>query len=177
MVIIKDRAVVEDRWSHVPDLGEYALGVTLPQGDIIVSLGCWQALREALRRRKSGVGVRLQPSDDVGAIAHDLHDIGVVALTFAPFTDGRGFSQARLLREHYGYRGEIRATGRFLRDQLSFMERCGFNAFEVNDEPDPQSMVRAFSEISVRYQPSVEGRRIGCRDNMERTAGRPATNY
>ena len=157
MVIIRDRVVVEDHWSHVPDLGEQAPSVALAQGDIIVSLRCWQARRELLRTRGRGVGVRLQESDDVGAIADDLDDIDVVALTFGTFTDGRGFSQARLLREQYGYSGEIRATGRFLLDQLFFMERCGFNAFEVNDEPELQGVLRAFSEISVRYQPSSDG--------------------
>jgi uncharacterized protein (DUF934 family) len=148
---------VEDHWSHVPDLGQQASSATLPDGDIIVSLTCWQARRELLRARGSRVGVRLQESDDVGAIADDLRDIDLIALTFGTFSDGRGFSQARLLRQRHGYSGEIRATGRFLRDQLFFMERCGFDAFEVNDEPDPQAVMRAFSEISVRYQPSVDG--------------------
>ena len=157
MVIIRDRVVSVDRWLHVPDLGRRALSETLPAQDIIVPLTCWQTWREWLRGWLGGVGVRLLESDDVAAIEDDLPEIHLIALTFGTFSDGRAFSQARLLREKYGYRGEIRATGRFLLDQLSFMERCGFNAFEMSEEPDLQAAIRAFSEISVRYQPSSDG--------------------
>lgn len=156
MLIIRDRTVVEDHWSHAPDVAQQ-WGRSLPKGDIIVPLACWQTSRSALLNRGSAIGVSLRESDDIGAIAADLLHFGLVALRFGSFTDGRAFSQARQLRERYSYRGEIRAVGRFLRDQLLFMERCGFNAFEMTDEPDLHAAMRAFSEISVRYQPGVDG--------------------
>ena len=157
MVIIKDRVVSADHWLHVPEPDKRDAKEALPTGDIIVPLACWQSERESLKGRRGGLGVRLQASDDVEGVAEELRDVNLIALTFAAFTDGRPFSQARLLRGKYEYKGEIRATGHFLLDQLFFMERCGINAFEVNDEQEGQRVLRAFSEISVCYQPSGDG--------------------
>lgn len=153
MQIIKDRAVVDDDWQHVN--GEP--GEPLPEGKIIVSLSRWTADRDSLTRRKnSGLGIRLEPEDRAEAIADDLNNFQVVAINFPVFRDGRGFSTARLLRERYGYSGELRAVGDVLRDQMFYMHRCGFDAFEVRADRDINDALSAFAEFSVTYQPAAD---------------------
>jgi uncharacterized protein (DUF934 family) len=79
----------------------------------------------------------------------------VIAVNFPKFTDGRGFSAARLLRERYGYQGELRAIGDVLRDQLQELERCGFDAFLLRADQDVQSALHAFADLSDQYQTSA----------------------
>lgn len=81
-----------------------------------------------------------------------------LAVDFPAFTDGRGYTLARLLRERFGYQGEIRAVGDVLVDQLDYMRRCGFDAMALRDDQDPEDALRALSAFSVRYQPDVEER-------------------
>ena len=82
----------------------------------------------------------------------------VIALEFPKFNDGRAYSQARLLRERYGYRGEIRAAGKVLRDQLLFMHRCGFDAYETADQVTAEVVERSLASFSLAYQPAADGR-------------------
>lgn len=153
MQIIKDRAVVEDDWQHVN--GD--LGAALPEGKIIVSLDHWKADKDSLIRRKnSGLGVRLEPDERAEDIAEDIEHFQVIALNFPVFRDGRGFSTARLLRERYGYSGELRAVGDVLRDQMFYMHRCGFDAFEVRADRDIDDALSAFDEFTVKYQPAAD---------------------
>lgn len=115
--VIKGRRIVEDRWQSIADDAE------LPAGAVIVALARWRRERAALLARDEPVGVRLPNTADVTELAEDLPKLAVVALEFPKFSDGRAYSQARLLRERFGYRGEIRAVGDVLRDQLFFMAR------------------------------------------------------
>ena len=87
----------------------------------------------------------------------DLAGFSVIVLDFPKFKDGRAYSQARLLRERYGYTGEIRARGEVLRDQLLFMARCGFDAFEIAGERPLEAWRDALGEIGVWYQPAANG--------------------
>jgi uncharacterized protein (DUF934 family) len=158
MQIIRGRRIGEDRWQYVPE-GRLALDAhTKPAHLLIVTLGDWQRHKHELCERGVGVGVRLAATEDVADIAGDLGAIGLVALEFQSFTEGRPYTQARLLRERYGYRGEIRAVGDVSRDRLAFMERCGFDAYELPQGCDLDEAVEAFAEISVVYQPAADGR-------------------
>lgn len=148
--VIENRRIVEDRWQHVADEAE------LPAGAVIVSLARWRRDRQALLERGEPLGVRLPNTANVAELAADLPAFEVVALEFPKFADGRAFSQARLLRERLGYRGQIRAVGDVLRDQLLFMARCGFDAFELRADRDPEDALAAFGEFSERYQPAVD---------------------
>ena len=87
-----------------------------------------------------------------------LNQLAAIALVFPTFRDGRAYSQARLLRERHGYRGELRATGQVLRDQFVFMLRAGFNAFEVKKDADADAFVSTVKRYSVFYQPTGDGR-------------------
>jgi uncharacterized protein (DUF934 family) len=99
--------------------------------------------------------VVIEASDDPGALAATLDRLKVVAVNFPKFGDGRGYSIARLLRERYGYRGELRAVGEVARDHLYFMALCGFDAFELRAGEDPQEALEAFDDFSEAYQASV----------------------
>ena len=96
--------------------------------------------------------VVLQPTDDPAAFAERIGGHAIVAINFPKFSDGRGFSIARLLRERYGYKGELRAVGEVGRDHLHAMEQCGFDAFELRDGEDPQAALAAFGDFSEQYQ-------------------------
>ena len=151
-LIIKDKSVVTDPWQRldaVPDGG-------LPAGDIIVPLAAWQARREELLARPGRLGVWLDSNEEPAAIAGDLGHFDVVAVNFPKFGDGRGFSTAHLLRERYGWKGELRAIGDVFRDQLFFLSSCGFNAFALRDGENPQEALGSFGDFSEAYQNSVE---------------------
>ena len=124
MPLIKAGRAIADSFIHVAD------GEPLPtDGAIIIGLARWQEERGLIEPRRDPLGVRLKAGDPVEQLAGDLDRLAVIALEFPKFNDGRAFSQARLLRERFGYRGEIRATGKVVRDLLLFMHRCGFDAY------------------------------------------------
>lgn len=148
--IIRDRRIVEDNWEHVAD------DAPPPAGPIIVSLARWRAERDSLAARTEPLGVRLPNDVEVATLAADLPCFAVIALEFPSFKDGRALTQARLLRERCGYRGEIRAVGDVLRDQLFFMQRCGVNAFELRSDRSLEDALDALHEFSVTYQPAAD---------------------
>jgi uncharacterized protein (DUF934 family) len=151
--IIRHRAVIQDNWQL---LEQDAIGALPFSGDVIVPLGLWTAERDALSFRLGRVGVWLEADADPGAIAQDLGRFDVIAVRFASSTDGRGYSLGRLLRERYGYRGELRAVGDVLRDQLYYLSRCGFDAFALRADQDPEQALSAFGDFGETYQTSVE---------------------
>ncbi|MCC8998000.1 MAG: DUF934 domain-containing protein [Candidatus Contendobacter sp.] len=148
--IIKNRQIIEDHWQYITDDAE------LPAGPVIVSLACWKQQRTVLLERGEPVGVRLPNTVNPIELAADLPKIAVVALEFPKFADGRAYSQARLLRERHGYRGEIRAVGDVLRDQMFFMARSGFDAFELRADRNLEDALESFGEFSESYQPAVD---------------------
>jgi len=99
--------------------------------------------------------IRLEPADDPAAVADRLEGVTRVEVNFPKFGDGRGFTIGRLLRERYGYKGELRAVGHITRDHLFFMESCGFDAFELREGEDPHEALAAFNDFSESYQASV----------------------
>ena len=105
---------------------------------------------------EAGEGLRLEPHDDPAAVAARLGAAGRVDVNFPKFTDGRGYSIARLLRERYGYRGELRAVGDVQRDQLFYLSRVGFDAFLLREGEDPGAALAALADFSEAYQASVE---------------------
>lgn len=154
MKIIRNREIVDDCWVHVAD------DTPLPEeGDIIVSLERWRSDREALLARSGRLGVSVPNTLDPTEIAADLGHFAVVAIPFPKYKDGRGYSVARLLRRQ-GFQGELRATGDVLRDQLFYMERCGFGAYELKEGKSLESALDGFTEFSVTYQDTVEPRSV-----------------
>ena len=154
MPLIKKGVFVADRFVTVADDAE------LPQGAaIIVSLKRWQTEREALIARGTPLGVKVPNNTSPEVLKDDLAHLSVVALDFPIFRDGRSYSWARLLRQRFGFKGEIRATGNVLRDQVFFMSRVGIDAFEVPEGFQLEAFSRAMRDFSHAYQPSIDGRR------------------
>jgi len=149
MQIIRNRAIVEDDFVHVPDAAE------LPDGKPIVTLARYVGAREELLARNASLGVRIA-SDKLPSDIPDLTRLALIAIEFPRFTDGRGYSIARLLRDRYRFTGELRAVGWVLRDQLFYMERCGFTAFELKSGKALESALEAFGEFSVTYQAAAD---------------------
>ena len=154
-LIIKDRNVVTDPWLRLELNTDGSLPPVPPSGDIIVPLAMWQRLREGLLVRPGQLGVWLDSNEEPAAIAKDLRLFGVVAVNFPKVTDGRGYSIAFLLRERYGWKGELRAFGDIWRDQLFFLAGCGFNSFALREGEDPREALAAFGDFSETYQGSV----------------------
>ncbi|MFP6559088.1 DUF934 domain-containing protein [Paraburkholderia sp. B3] len=155
-LIIRNREIVEDGWQVVRAAEDGALPevAALPAGQIIVPLALWQAQRDALvaSRSRDELGVWLAPESEPADIAGDFDEVALIAVDFPVFRDGRGYSTARLLRERYGYQGELRAIGDVLRDQLRFYERCGFDAYALRADKDLHDALKAFTEFTVQYQ-------------------------
>ncbi len=129
MRLYKNGAFVEDGWRAIAE--DAALG---PEASIL-SLKQWQALGEAREGINVPLGVRLEAGETIDAILPDLDRLSLIELVFPKWADGRSFSKASMLRGQYGFKGEIRAVGDVLWDQLQLMRRCGFDAFLIDNEP------------------------------------------
>jgi uncharacterized protein (DUF934 family) len=150
--LISRHEIVEDRYAL---LREAATLDALPDGQpVIVPLALWVARRAALIARGE-VGVLLAPADDPPVLADDVHRLPVIAIDFPAFTDGRGYSHARLLRERYRYAGELRAIGDIQRDQLYYLAQCGFDAFVIPDGKDAGDALHGLRDFSDGYQASA----------------------
>jgi uncharacterized protein (DUF934 family) len=124
------------------------------EGPIVVSLKRWLADSEALTAHKASVGVAVEAGADAQAHLADLACRPLVALAFAKFADGRAFSYARMLRDRYGFKGELRAIGDVLIDEIPFMLRCGFDAFEVSNPPTLRALEAGrLPGPPIHYQP------------------------
>ena len=110
-----------------------------------------QVVNESTPLPEGGV-VRLEPTDDPAAFADRLAGAARVEVHFPKFGDGRGFSIGRLLRDRYGYKGELRAVGHLTRDHLLYLERCGFDAFELREGEDAREALAGFRAFSTSYQ-------------------------
>ena len=155
MALIKHDAVAPtELWTTLTD-DEAAPAA----GDILVSLGRWLSQAESLRSHNGKVGVLVQPDDDVLTLAGTLDGAGLVAIAFPKFTDGRGYSSARLLRDRLGYTGELRAVGHVLPDQVFYMRRVGFDALELADGKSADTAIAQLDEFSVTYQAAADDAR------------------
>ena len=150
--VIKNDQVVDESWHLLPK--EVSLEDLSNSEDIIIPMSLWLEHGHALRARDGGLGVWLDAGEEVEDIASDKFQ--VIALNFPVFTDGRHFSTARLLRQRYGYTGEIRAIGDVLRDQLFFMKRCGFDAYAVRADRDPFDALEGLKDFSETYQGAAD---------------------
>jgi uncharacterized protein (DUF934 family) len=144
--------VIEDVWTTVTD------DAPLPDGPVIVSLTRFRAERDGLLARGAPLGVRLKSSERAKDLGEDARHLALIALEFPTFRDGRAYSTARTLRERWGFRGELRAVGDVLRDQVLFMHRCGIDAFEMSGENALESWQKAMAEFTVFYQPAADDR-------------------
>ena len=151
MPLIKGGRFVADPWRPVAD------DEPVPDAPrLIISCARWLGEHDTLAAVPAQLGLRVPNDVAVAKLAGDLERFALIVLEFPRFTDGRAYSQARLLRGRYGFAGELRADGEVLRDQLLFMRRCGFDAFAVGERALFENWLHAFREIDVFYQPAED---------------------
>ena len=153
MPLVKNGKIATDAFVHVADDAE------LPEGGAVLSSAArFLEDPKALLARMGELGVVWPNNRDLDDLVPFLDRLAVIALVFPSFRDGRAYSQARLLRERHGYKGELRATGQVLRDQFLFMLRAGFDALEARKESDAEAFALSAKRYSVFYQPTGDGR-------------------
>ena len=152
--IIKNNQLVDETWHLLPK--DVTLDELTNCDDYIVPLQLWRDHAHALKARDGGLGVWLDSDEEAEEIGEDVAHFQVIALNFPAFTDGRNYSNARLLRDRYKFTGELRAIGDVLRDQLFFMARCGFDAFAIRPDKDPEEALLGLKDFSVAYQGAAD---------------------
>ncbi|AJP49011.1 hypothetical protein PG1C_12410 [Rugosibacter aromaticivorans] len=158
--LIKDRQLVDDHWQVVSLSDEAtaddAAALHVPAGSVLIPAPVWLAQRDALLARSDEIAVSLAPTFAVEDLADDVQRFAMIAVEFPKFTNGRGYSTARLLRERYGFRGELRAVGNIGRDQLFYLFRVGFNAFLIPQGQNAEEALQSLNDFPEVYQGAVD---------------------
>ena len=155
--ILKNDRIVDDNW-QILRLAEEQVpqAIDLTDTPTLLPLAVWLARKDEILARNRPIGIWLASSEGPEAIADDLQHFAVIGVDFPKFADGRAYSTARLLRERYGYCGEIRAIGDVLQDQLFFMKRCGIDAYAVRADKDINAALAGLRVFSETYQAAVD---------------------
>lgn len=155
-MVIRNKTIANDDWIVLrPGEKDTPESVAVPPGKAIVPLKVWQAQRAALRDR-TGLGVWLASDERAEDLKDDIGRFSVIAVDFPKFADGRGYSIAHHLRNRLGYRGELRAIGDVLRDQMFYMQRAGFDAFAARTDKDIGEALKGLSDFTYTYQASSD---------------------
>lgn len=149
--LLKEGQVVDNSWTRVSEDGS-----NIAAGDLLLPLPLWLERDNQLKQHPGSLGVWIHGNEDIESVAEQLITAPVIAIQFPKFVDGRGFSTGRLLRERFGYQGELRAIGEIIRDQLYLLQRCGFNAFELGPEVDLAEASQSLSDFTDAYQVAVD---------------------
>lgn len=154
-IIYNDGSIRNDEWQLITS--DKGLSPTeLPKGNLILPADFWLASQSALEQQNRQQGIWLGSDIQLEDIANQLLKVELIAVNFPVFTDGRGYSTARLLRERYGYAGEIRAIGDVLQDQLCYMRRCGFDSYQLKEGKCIQSAAQALFPFKETYQAAAD---------------------
>ncbi|HEY7884430.1 MAG TPA: DUF934 domain-containing protein [Cellvibrionaceae bacterium] len=155
--LVKDGTISDNNWQLMAKPETDAVTAAVAAGAVIVPLAVWQAQRDALSARND-IGVWLDSDETADMLGQDVTALPLIAVNFPAFTDGRGFTTARILRERYNFTGELRAVGYFLAEQVCYMRRCGINAFDFGTEREQhlQAAIDAMDDFTEYYQASVD---------------------
>jgi uncharacterized protein (DUF934 family) len=146
--ILRRREVLEDDWRYLGEDGAGVVPLIVPLAEFRTNIAHWRAYEGPL-------GVRLAPAEAVENLAEDIHRLSLVAAEFPGPGDGRGYTQGRLLRSRYHFKGELRAVGAGVKQDLLFiMSRCGFDSFELASGQKIEEAFKALERYSVAYQPA-----------------------
>jgi uncharacterized protein (DUF934 family) len=155
-LMIKDGVITENTWQLIEKTEGDIAAFAVPAGQVIVPLNIWLAQKTTLQNRID-IGVWLDSDETAEQLGEDAKTLPLIGVNFPLFMDGRAFSTARLLRERYGFSGELRATGNFIRDQLCYLRRCGVNAFAFsNPDINLDEAVKSLQDFNEYYQTSVD---------------------
>ena len=152
--IIKNNEIVDETWHLLPK--DVSIDELTNCDDYIVPLQLWRDHSHMLKARDGGLGVWLDADEEAEEIGEVANEFQVIALNFPAFTDGRNYSNARLLRDRYRFKGELRAIGDVLRDQLFYLHRCGFDAFALRADKDPYEALESLKDFTVTYQAATD---------------------
>lgn len=154
--LIKDGLIVDNTWTLIAKSDIDAAAVEVPAGQVLIPATVWLAQKNQLHNR-TDIGVWLDSDESAELIGTDANCFAVIGVNFPLFMDGRAFSTARLLRERFGFTGELRALGNFMRDQLCYLRRCGVNAFAfANPDTNLEEAVKSLTDLQEYYQASVD---------------------
>lgn len=153
--LINRTSIIDNPWTLLkvdadPEILQSAAGKNL-----IVPVKFWQLYKNEVNGYAGDIAIWLDSNEQVAQIAEDLHSFPLIALNFPLFSDGRSYTNARELRQRYNYKGEIRAIGDVLRDQLYYMAQCGFDSFELREDQDAEFCLHAFTDFKTNYQSTV----------------------
>ncbi len=157
--IILDKQIANDDWTLIADDAE------LSTANEVINFSRWASAEGTdkaalIAKRDAGtLGIQLNAGDTADLLAADSQGFALINVEFPKFADGRGYSAARLLRERYGFTGQLRAVGDVLFDQLFYMMRCGFNAMAMRADQDLDLAVKGFETFSAPYQGDVNDTR------------------
>ncbi|QUX96019.1 hypothetical protein C0J08_11645 [Marinomonas sp. CT5] len=145
--LIKNGEIIDNTYQWLQEIDQETTSSS------IVAAQKWLAEKDSIGNI---AGIWLEAGDGIECLENvDLSQFDVIGVHFPAFTDGRGFSYARLLRERLNYQGEIRALGNFIPDQLGYLLRVGFNSFQFNDEVDLEKALALHRPFSIAYQGDV----------------------
>jgi uncharacterized protein (DUF934 family) len=149
-------ALLANPWVLLPKDCTLETAVATAEGHLLIPANLWLAHRQDLQNTGKQFAVWLDSEQSAHLLANDLASLPMLALNFPQFMDGRAYSTAVILRQHYHYKGEIRAIGDVLRDQLFMMKRCGFTTFDLRDTVKLEDATTAFHDFTTNYQATVE---------------------
>jgi uncharacterized protein (DUF934 family) len=151
--LIKNNEIIDDNWTVI----EKGYEGELPNPQSLLPKEYFLANAEQLKGSEH-YGVWLDSDEGPEELAPYLLDLTLIAINFPAFTDGRGYSYARLLRERFSFEGEIRAIGDVLHDQLFFLKRCGFSSFALREDANPEVAIAGLNDFSETYQAACDQR-------------------
>lgn len=146
--IIHNGKIVEDGWVVIASEEVGPTIVADSHRNLLLPMDAWEKCHQSLASSGKTVGVWLAPDDELAPLISQLSEIPAIGIFFPSFTDGRGYSLARLLRQRHGYRGELRAFGDILRDQVYFLHQCGFDALCLRKDQDINDALAALNDYS-----------------------------
>lgn len=154
--LIKNKTLVDDEWQVLRlKEGEAADSVLVPEGKVIVPMPVWNCQHDTLQERTE-IGLWLASFERAEDIPDEINRFPVIAVDLHKFTDGRAYTLAYRLRNQLGFRGELRAMGDILQDQLFYLRRVGFDAFVLRKDKDARTALAGFNVFSLSYQASTD---------------------
>lgn len=152
--LVKDGELCHNEWDVI-DADDVDLS-HIGEGKIVLPLELFKIELESGNLDFERHGVSLKSDDDVSEIADVANKLKIIVLHFRAFTDGRSFSQARILREQLDFEGELRAEGAYIQDQLFYLSRCGVNAFMLPEGANVDAALKSLRDFSVNYQAACD---------------------
>lgn len=151
--IIKQQLSTDDQWQLISEIAPDFI----PEANIdyILPVEYWQGLAPEFTGFSTVPAVWLEADIELEPLSEVFAAVPLVAVEFPAFMDGSGFSTGSLIREMFSYKGELRAFGSLLSDQLGYLRRCGYDSVALPDDQDPDTAVQQFNAEGVSYQGDV----------------------